>query len=98
MGLLPTTLLRNPRYAILLAVVLITVLVLLAYPHVDVDLSSVSVHVPEGATQYFKSTKHPEATWVKDALKEEEIRYKSMLKDRAAMVRKYGPTPDRVQS
>ncbi|KAH8092674.1 methyltransferase domain-containing protein [Cristinia sonorae] len=82
-----TFLLRNPRYALLLTFTLLFTIVILSPAREHVDFKKVE--------NYFKSS---ETTWLKDALREEEERYELMLRDRAAMINKYGPTPERVEA
>lgn len=67
MGFLPTVLLRNPRYAILLAVILVGTLTFFLPGRPAVDVAD-----------YFSSSssgKHASQVWVKEALREEEVRY-----------------------
>jgi len=96
MGLVvPAVLLRHPRYAVLLAFTILTTLFFLS-PSARSHVETISDSVKDASPSFlnFASSK----PWLKEALQEEEERYEGMLKDRAAMVRKYGPTPDRVQA
>lgn len=95
MGFVPAIILRNPRYAALLGVVLLATILLLSPARFTSDNAVAVANVGVNAEAYAKATP---GAWVKEAVREEEERYALMLKDRAAMVRKYGPTPDRVQA
>ncbi|THH20621.1 hypothetical protein EUX98_g8546 [Antrodiella citrinella] len=92
MGLVvPAVLLRHPRYTVLVAVTFVIATLVLTAPSAPSVLLGSNVGL--GSTSSLNSE-----SWVEDAVREEEVRYGVMLKDRAAMVRKYGPTPESVQA
>lgn len=79
---------RHPRYSTLLVVVLLAAAFLLFPSHPSMPLNRIS------DVEYFKSKSGGRS--LKAALRDEEMRYQKVLADREAMVRKWGPTADRV--
>ncbi|TCD64002.1 hypothetical protein EIP91_004670 [Steccherinum ochraceum] len=95
MAVVPAVFLRNPRYAILLVIAVLATVLVLSSTRSGVDDGG---YLRQPLSSSTGSGKHSQAEWVKEAVREEEERYQMMLKDREAMVRRYGPTPDRVQA
>lgn len=78
---------RHPRYSLLLVVVLIAASFLL-FPSAPVSFNSIS------DVDYFRNRNNGRP--LKAVLRDEEQRYQKVLADREAMVRKWGPTADKV--
>ena len=81
---------RHPRYSTLLVVVLLTAAFLLFPSHPPIPLNRTS------DVEYFKTKGSGRS--LKATLRDEEMRYQKVLADREAMVRKWGPTADRVKA